>query len=110
MKLREKLSSRFRYWYQIGKGWAVMALNFRALQDRLRERLLTHIDAGELTGLQLARETGFQQAHISNFLNRKRGLSLEAMDTILTATGISISELLPKENRRRAAEANACGE
>ena len=43
-------------------------------QDRLR----TH--RGELTGLRLVEQSGFKQAHISNFLNCKRGLSLEGMD------------------------------
>ncbi|MGZ4788909.1 MAG: XRE family transcriptional regulator [Terriglobales bacterium] len=71
-----------------------MVKDFRSLQERLRQRLLAEIAAGELTGLELARRTGFQQAHISNFLNRKRGLSLEAMDEILRARGLSISELL----------------
>lgn len=73
-----------------------MVYNFRSFQEQLRDRLLAHIAAGELTGLQLARETGFQQAHISNFLNRKRGLSLEAMDIILRAAHISLSDLLPR--------------
>jgi len=72
-----------------------MSINFRGLQERLRERLLAHIHAGELTGLQLARAAGFQQAHVSNFLNRKRGLSLEAMDAILKAASISLEELIP---------------
>jgi hypothetical protein len=70
-----------------------MVKDFRSLQERLRQRLLAEISAGELTGLQLARQTGFQQAHISNFLNRKRGLSLEAMDEILKARGLSVTEL-----------------
>lgn len=87
-----------------------MALNFRSLQDKLRDRLLTHIAAGELTGLQLARETGFQQAHISNFLNRKRGLSLEAMDSILEAAQISLSELIAEHHRRARKASGPCGE
>jgi hypothetical protein len=87
-----------------------MALNFRSLQDKLRERLLTHIAAGELTGLHLARETGFQQAHISNFLNRKRGLSLEAMDSILNAAQISLSELIVEQHRRSRKLAPPCRE
>lgn len=78
-----------------------MSIDFRGLQERLRERLLAHIHAGELTGLELARATGFQQAHISNFLNRKRGLSLEAMDAILRASQIRLVELL--EERERSA-------
>lgn len=71
-----------------------MSITFRGLQERLRERLLAHIHAGELTGIQLARQTGFQQAHISNFLNRKRGLSLEAMDEILRTMRISLNDLI----------------
>jgi transcriptional regulator with XRE-family HTH domain len=73
-----------------------MPTNFRGLQDRLRERLLSQIAAGELTGNDLARRTGFQQAHISNFLNSKRGLSLEAMDVILRVIQLPLSELLPE--------------
>ena len=88
-----------------------MPINFRGLQERLREQLLAHINAGELTGLQLARATGFQQAHISNFLNRKRGLSLEAMDAILHATNISLADLVavaPSPRRRPRSLARDC--
>src|SRR3954452_22763134 len=95
------------------EGCGAMSTNFRGLQERLRELLLAHIHAGELTGLQLARATGFQQAHISNFLNRKRGLSLEAMDTILRATQISLPELFaeaPKTRRRSRIAGSECGE
>jgi hypothetical protein len=58
-------------------------MKFRALQENLRKALWERIGEGELTGLRLARETGFKQAHISNFLNRKRGLSVEGMDKVL---------------------------
>jgi transcriptional regulator with XRE-family HTH domain len=87
-----------------------MSINFRSLQERLRERLLAQIEAGELTGLQLARETGFQQAHISNFLNRKRGLSLEAMDAILKATQTPLMELMEQAGRVRSRRSAALGE
>jgi hypothetical protein len=72
-----------------------MSVDFRGLQETLRQRLLAEIAAGELTGLELARQTGFQQAHISNFLNRKRGLSLEGMDAILAARKLNLADLLP---------------
>src|SRR3954452_7924890 len=93
------------------EGCGAMSTNFRGLQERLRERLLAHIHAGELTGLQLARATGFQQAHISNFLNRKRGLSLQAMDTILHAAQISLPELFadpPKSRRQSLKSGSEC--
>lgn len=78
-------------------------MQFRALQDNLRKELLRRIDAGALTGLQLARMAGFQQAHISNFLNHKRGLSLEGMDKVLRVLKISVLDLLePAEVNKRA--------
>ncbi|MGD1216592.1 MAG: S24 family peptidase, partial [Terriglobales bacterium] len=61
------------------------------------------IDAGELTGLRLADQTGFKQAHISNFLNRKRGLSLEGMDKVLNVQHLSVLDLIdPAEVNKRA--------
>jgi len=78
-------------------------MKFRTLQDNLRRELLKRIDAGELTGLKLAHLTGFQQAHISNFLNCKRGLSIEGMDKVLAVQKISVLDLLdPAEVNKRA--------
>lgn len=78
-------------------------MKFRTLQERLRQLLLASIDAGDLTGLEVARLAGFQQAHISNFLNRKRALSLDAMDRVLAAVGMSVLDLLdPAEISKRA--------
>lgn len=78
-------------------------MKFKAAQDNLRRILQTRIEAGALTGLHLARESGFQQAHISNFLNRKRGLSTEGLDKILQAQQLSILDLLdPEEIQKRA--------
>jgi hypothetical protein len=37
-------------------------MKFRALQENLRKALRERIEEGELTGLRLARETGFKQA------------------------------------------------
>lgn len=69
-------------------------MKFRSLQENLRKTLWGRIDAGELTGLKLAAQTGFKQAHISNFLNRKRGLSLEGMDKVLSVQHLSVLDLL----------------
>ena len=78
-------------------------MKFRALQENLRKALWERIEEGELTGLRLARETGFKQAHISNFLNRKRGLSVEGMDKVLNVQRLSILDLLdPGEINKRA--------
>jgi hypothetical protein len=78
-------------------------MKFKILQDNLRKILWERIEAGELTGLHLAQQTGFKQAHISNFLNRKRGLSLEGMDKVLTVQRLSVLDLLdPAEVNKRA--------
>jgi hypothetical protein len=78
-------------------------VKFRALQENLRKTLWERIDEGELTGLRLAAQTGFKQAHISNFLNRKRGLSLEGMDKVLNVQHLSVLDLLdPTEINKRA--------
>jgi len=78
-------------------------MKFRVLQDNLRKTLWERIDEGDLTGLRLAQQTGFKQAHISNFLNRKRGLSLEGMDKVLAVQHLSVLDLLdPSEVNKRA--------
>ncbi len=78
-------------------------MKFRVLQDNLRKMLWERIDEGGLTGLRLAQQTGFKQAHISNFLNKKRGLSLEGMDRVLNVQHLSVLDLLdPDEVNKRA--------
>jgi hypothetical protein len=78
-------------------------VRFRTLQENLRKTLWERIDEGDLTGLRLAEQTGFKQAHISNFLNRKRGLSLEGMDKVLNVQHLSVLDLLdPAEVNKRA--------
>jgi phage repressor protein C with HTH and peptisase S24 domain len=78
-------------------------VKFKVLQDDLRKILWSRIEEGDLTGLRLAKETGFKQAHISNFLNRKRGLSIEGMDKVLNVQRLSVLDLLdPGEINKRA--------
>jgi hypothetical protein len=78
-------------------------MKFRMLQENLRNTLWQRIDASQLTGLRLAEQTGFKQAHISNFLNRKRGLSLEGMDKVLNVQHLSVLDLIdPAEVNKRA--------
>ncbi|MFZ3265106.1 MAG: S24 family peptidase [Terriglobales bacterium] len=79
------------------------SMKFRALQENLRQTLWDRINSGEITGLLLAEQTGFKQAHISNFLNRKRGLSLEGMDNVLNVQHLSVLDLIdPSEVNQRA--------
>src|ERR1700722_4215271 len=70
-------------------------MNFQDLHELLRLELLRRISRGTLTQSRLAQQADFQQAHISNFLNRKRALSLEGLDRVLASQNITIDQLLP---------------
>jgi hypothetical protein len=72
-------------------------MNFQDLHELLRIELLRRIELSSLTGSSLARQAGFRQAHISNFLNRKRALSLEGLDRVMEAQGITVEQILPLE-------------
>lgn len=69
------------------------------MHERLRLELLRRIQRGSLSVSLLARQTGFAQAHVSNFLHRRRQLSLEAMDRVLAARRMAAAELLPAADR-----------
>jgi phage repressor protein C with HTH and peptisase S24 domain len=78
-------------------------MRFKALQENLRKELWRRIEAKQLTGLRLAEQTDFKQAHISNFLNRKRQLSLDGLDRVLAVQHLSVLDLLdPNEINKRA--------
>src|SRR5580698_3427712 len=77
-------------------------MNFSQLHEQLRLELLRRIARGVLSGTLLARQTGLRPAHISNFLHRKRRLSLDALDRVLSAQSITIEELLSPATRRDA--------
>jgi hypothetical protein len=79
------------------------SMNFQDLHELLRLELLRRIDRGTLTGSRLAQQAGFQQAHISNFLNRKRALSLEGLDRVLAAQNLTIDQILPLDLAAAAA-------
>lgn len=81
-------------------------MNFHDLHELLRLELLRRIQRGSLTGRRLAQQAGFQQAHVSNFLNRKRALSLEGLDKVLASQNITIDQLLPVDVTAAAAESN----
>jgi transcriptional regulator with XRE-family HTH domain len=80
-------------------------MSFVALQENLRKEVRKRIEAGELTGMALARRIGFTQAHISNFLNGKRGLKLSALDRMLKALELSVYDLLNPHDLGRYAAA-----
>ncbi|HEX4310510.1 MAG TPA: hypothetical protein VHZ25_10820 [Acidobacteriaceae bacterium] len=70
-------------------------MKFLELHERLRLETWRRIDQGILSSSLLARQTGLAQAHISNFLHRRRRLSLPALDSVLLAEDLSVEDLAP---------------
>ena len=68
-------------------------MTFSQLHERLRLEMWQRIQRGVVTGKLLAAQTGLRPSHISNFLHRKRKLSLPALDKLLSAQQITIEEL-----------------
>jgi transcriptional regulator with XRE-family HTH domain len=68
-------------------------MNFWHLHERLRLEMLRRIESGSLTASLLAHQIGVTPAHISNFLSRRRKLSLEALDKVLAAQFLTIADL-----------------
>jgi hypothetical protein len=74
-------------------------MNFTQMHERLRLELLRRIQRGTLSVSLLARQTGFGQSHMSNFLRSRRQLSLEALDRVLFSQHMSLHDLLPLDRR-----------
>jgi transcriptional regulator with XRE-family HTH domain len=70
-------------------------MNFSQLHEQLRSEVLRRIGRGSLTVALLARKSGLQQPHLSNFINSRRRLSLDALDRVLNALEIDLRDLLP---------------
>jgi hypothetical protein len=88
-------------------------MKFLELHERLRLETWRRIDLGIQSSALLARQTGLAQPHISNFLHRRRRLSLTALDRILLAQALSVEDLAiteestsvsPKGNQRESME------
>jgi len=85
-------------------------MRFLDLQDRLRAHIRARIDRRELTGVMLSLQAGLQQGHLSNFLNARRGLSLESMDRLLDALQIGVLDLVDaQEIEQRVLRPSATG-
>ena len=78
-------------------------MNFTQMHERLRLELQRRINRGTLSVSLLARQTGFGQAHLSNFLHNRRQLSLQALDTVMAAQHLVADDLL--RNSRNSPEA-----
>src|SRR5260370_15406153 len=74
-------------------------MNFSQLHEQLRLEVLRRRDNGSLSAALLANQVGCSAAHISNFLNSKRRLSIDLLDKIMVARGINLADLLPQGRR-----------
>jgi len=81
-------------------------MNFTQMHERLRLELLRRVQRGSLSVSLLARQTGFGQPHLSNFLHGRRQLSLDALDRILAAQHIAAVDLLPAAQQSESLPAN----
>jgi transcriptional regulator with XRE-family HTH domain len=76
------------------------SMNFWELERRMIANLRERVRCGDMTERGLARLTGVSQPHIHNVLKGKRDLSIETADTILSALGMDLADLLdPREPR-----------
>ena len=76
-------------------------MTIQDLQEQLRAHIRARIGRGELTGSRVARSAILPQSHLSNFLNSRRGLSLEAMDRLLRALHIGVLDLMDDQDLRK---------
>lgn len=72
-------------------------MKFTDLRDALRAHLKAQIAEGATTGLAIAAAADVRQAHVSNFLNGKRGLSFEMADRLLEIAGLEGEDLIAEE-------------
>jgi len=82
-------------------------MNFLQLHEQLRLELSRRIRRGVLTGTLLSHQTGLKTAHISNFLHRKRRLSLDALDRVLTVQSLTVQDLLSASHEHHRSKEDA---
>ena len=74
------------------------------LHERLRLHVLGTIKSRQITQSALGKLVGMQQAHISNFVQGRRKLSMEGMDAILNVLGLDVNSLIAMSGKTPAAK------
>jgi len=69
-------------------------MSLACTHEQLRSSLNYRIQRGTMSGKLLSAQTGIGQSHLSNFLHKKRKLSVESMDAVMKALHFDV-ELLP---------------
>ena len=71
-------------------------MHFCTLLELLLEHLRGLIRNGRITERGLARSTGLSQSHIHNVLSGVRFLTPQTADLILTAMGLSVTDMMER--------------
>lgn len=77
------------------------------LHERICQHVLASVKSGQITQTALAELIGMKQAHISNFLLGRRGLSIATMDAILNKLGITVEQLVAVAEQPQARKESA---
>jgi transcriptional regulator with XRE-family HTH domain len=67
---------------------------FADLHERTRQLVLATVKSRQITQRALGELVGVRQAHISNFLQGRRGLSMDRQDAILNVLGLDVMSLI----------------
>jgi transcriptional regulator with XRE-family HTH domain len=72
-------------------------MRFRDLRQKLLDHLLAQVRAGAMRGRKLSKMTGISQAHINSVLRRRRPLSLDTADAILSHLRLAVRGFVERE-------------
>lgn len=65
------------------------------IQKLIRENVLARITSNQISQRELALRLNLTQSHVSNFLNERRGVSIETLDGILRVLNLEVDDILP---------------
>lgn len=74
------------------------------LHESLRQHVRATIKSGQVTQRALAELIGMKQAHISNFVHGRRGLSIDGIDAILNVLGLDVTSLVAMSGQTPSAK------
>ena len=69
----------------------------KKLSDQLREAIVN----ADVSRYEISKATGVTQAALSHFVNRRRGVSVEAMDAVGLYLGLSITSRRKKPTTKK---------
>ena len=84
-------------------------MKFCDLQQRLLEYLGAQIRNRETSGRKLAAMTGMSQGHVTNVLRRRRPLSLDRADDILSHLNADVRDFIKTEELLESLQARRLG-